>query len=115
MVLIVVAEGDQPGDVALIHRLNDIVDGHHDIIGGITSTSDIVAGEDDEVRRLIVQNGLDQLDGPRIGILVILCIGKLHDFKAPVVIEPQVKFPHMAGLGDRPDTGDAQRGCCAKA
>jgi hypothetical protein len=90
MVFIVIAEGDQPGDLPFLHRSGDVVDGDPDIVGGVASAGDIVAGKDDQIRGFSVEHGFDEGNGSRINILVILGIGKLHDFKVSVLAEFEV-------------------------
>ena len=89
VVLVVVSEGDEPGDAPGVHGPGEVVDGSPHVLRGLGTRPDVVPGEDHQVRADVLQHSFNQPDGAGIHVLVVLGVGELDDGEGPVRPEPE--------------------------
>ena len=92
-----VAIGDRPRDATGLHRDDDVVDRLLHRQPRLAPAGDHIAVDDHEVRLLLVEHLLHQLDGAAVGELVVLRVVELHHLEGAVGAEPQV--PPLSGAG----------------
>ena len=124
-ILVVVAEGQRPLDLAGFHRLDDVVDGLLDLGGGLRLAVDDVAVDQHEVGLLGLDDLVHQFQGAPIGQRPVLGVVELHDLELAVLAELQLgahrrfgcwwRTGGIGGCGLRACSQDAGHGRCRAA
>src|SRR5699024_6341949 len=97
-VLVVVAEGQGPGDAAVLHRPHHVVQRLLRLQGGAGGAVDDVAVEEDDVGPDVIEHRVLQCDRATVGARTVLGVVELDDGEGAVLTESQLTA-HDAVLG----------------